>query len=92
MAKATARKRRRSRSTGGSGWVHEGGGCFLAAPGEPYACDDDYTHVRTGLRVTVLSTQAAHFRMPSRVRNLRQLKTRKGVNPVLIFRGDGAEE
>lgn len=59
-------------------WVHTGGGCGIG-DSSSHPCDDTYENRDTGERVTFLSSIEAHFSMPEKLENLKNISRRKGV-------------
>jgi hypothetical protein len=60
-------------------WKHVGGGCFVGAGCDEYACDDQYRNEETGENAFFATTMEAHFQMPRSVTDLDELARRKGV-------------
>jgi len=60
------------------GWRHDGGGCKVGST-DLHPCDDTYLNEETGQTATFKTTTAAHFTLPKRVADLREVRALPGV-------------
>lgn len=68
-------------------WQRQGGGCVQGrlARGVDRPCDDTYVNVETEEEALLLSTEAAHAKLPDEAPCIRELARRPGVE--LEWRG-----
>ena len=64
-------------------WKRGGGGCMMMGNSR-YPCDDIYRNTKTGKEIIVFSTKSAHFTMPDKVEDPKELLKIKGVKKEIV--------